>query len=159
MSSRKSTILLMSSIKHIQGRKKQQISPSPSMPKRIVAGKKGHVASLLQKKVQETIDGEQKRSKPRLAKISAHGEVFLPESEHQYQALFDVIPVAVYICDMLGVIQKYNRHAAQLWGREPKIGETDTRFCGSLHSSVLTAALCLMHNAPWPKYCMARYRQ
>jgi signal transduction histidine kinase len=29
------------------------------------------------------------------------------------------------------VIQNFNRHAAKLWGREPALGDTDQRFCGS----------------------------
>jgi PAS domain S-box-containing protein len=39
--------------------------------------------------------------------------------------------VAVYSCDAAGVIQKFNRHAAELWGREPALGDTDERMCGS----------------------------
>jgi signal transduction histidine kinase/ActR/RegA family two-component response regulator len=45
--------------------------------------------------------------------------------------LFDLGPVAVYSCDAAGVIQKFNRRAAELWGREPEPGDTDQRFCGS----------------------------
>ncbi|MDP2341055.1 MAG: response regulator [Deltaproteobacteria bacterium] len=53
-------------------------------------------------------------------------------SEERYRALFDLSPVAVYSCDATGLIQKYNRHAAELWGREPSPGDTSQRFCGSL---------------------------
>jgi len=45
--------------------------------------------------------------------------------------LFDLAPVAVYSCDASGVIQDYNNRAAELWGRRPKFGDTDERFCGS----------------------------
>src|SRR6202166_3727244 len=55
----------------------------------------------------------------------------LRESEDRYRTLFDLSPVAVYSCDTSGVIQKFNRHAAELWGREPALGDTDERFCGS----------------------------
>src|SRR5476649_380991 len=48
-----------------------------------------------------------------------------------YRTLFDMCPVAVYSCDASGVIQEFNRHASKLWGREPAIGDTDGRFCGS----------------------------
>src|SRR5476651_149018 len=48
-----------------------------------------------------------------------------------YRTLFDLCPVAVYSCDASGVIQEFNRHASKLWGREPAIGDTDGRFCGS----------------------------
>jgi signal transduction histidine kinase/ActR/RegA family two-component response regulator len=37
----------------------------------------------------------------------------------------------VYSCDAAGVIQTFNRRAAELWGREPAPGDTDQRFCGS----------------------------
>jgi PAS domain S-box-containing protein len=53
------------------------------------------------------------------------------DSEERYRTLFDLGPVAVYSCDAAGVIQKFNRRAAELWGREPAPGDTDQRFCGS----------------------------
>ena len=54
-----------------------------------------------------------------------------PGSENHYRALFDLSPVAVYSIDAAGVIQKFNQRAAELWGRVPKPGDTDERFCGS----------------------------
>jgi two-component sensor histidine kinase len=53
------------------------------------------------------------------------------ESEERYRTLFDLVPVAVYSCDTVGVIEKFNRRAVELWGREPESGDTDERFCGS----------------------------
>jgi two-component system, chemotaxis family, CheB/CheR fusion protein len=53
------------------------------------------------------------------------------ESEERYRTLFDLGPVAVYSCDASGVIQNFNRRAAELWDREPASGDTDERFCGS----------------------------
>jgi signal transduction histidine kinase len=55
----------------------------------------------------------------------------LRASEERYRTLFDLVPVAVYSCDAAGVIQQFNRRAAELWGREPAPGDTDERFCGS----------------------------
>lgn len=55
----------------------------------------------------------------------------LRESEERYRTLFDLVPVAVYTIDSAGVIQTFNRRAAELWGREPALGDTDERFCGS----------------------------
>ena len=46
-------------------------------------------------------------------------------------AVLEAIPAAVYICAADGVIVRFNRRAAELWGRAPKIGDTDERFCGS----------------------------
>ena len=39
----------------------------------------------------------------------------LRESEERYRTLFDPVPVAVYTCDRAGVIQNFNRRAAELW--------------------------------------------
>ena len=55
----------------------------------------------------------------------------LRESEERYRTLFAMVPVAVYTIDSGGVIQTFNRRAAELWGREPALGDTDERFCGS----------------------------
>jgi signal transduction histidine kinase len=52
-------------------------------------------------------------------------------NEEHYRALFDLAPVGVYCCDASGVILDYNKRAAELWGRKPKLGDTDERFCGS----------------------------
>jgi PAS domain S-box-containing protein len=52
-------------------------------------------------------------------------------AEERYRTLFDLAPVAVYSCDASGVIQEYNNRAAELWGRRPRLGDTDERFCGS----------------------------
>ena len=58
-------------------------------------------------------------------------EAVVRESEERYRTLFDLVPVAVYSCDASGEIQKFNRRAAELWGREPASGDTDERFFGS----------------------------
>lgn len=53
------------------------------------------------------------------------------DSEERYRTLFHVSPIAVYSCDAAGVIVDFNARAAELWGRAPKSGDTDERFCGS----------------------------
>src|SRR6476659_1039617 len=58
-------------------------------------------------------------------------EEAIRRSEERYRTLFNLGPMAVYTIDNSGVIQEYNRHAAELWGREPALGDTDQRFCGS----------------------------
>src|SRR5471032_1850911 len=58
-------------------------------------------------------------------------ETALRESEARYRTLFELGPVAVYSCDVSGVIRNFNRRAAELWGRDPALGDTDERFCGS----------------------------
>ena len=47
------------------------------------------------------------------------------------QDLVEVLPAAVYVCDADAVVVAYNRRAAELWGREPAIGDTDEKYCGS----------------------------
>jgi PAS domain S-box-containing protein len=61
--------------------------------------------------------------------LTAEGAI--RQSEERYRALFNLGPMAVYTIDTSGVIQEYNRTAAELWGREPAFGDTDQRFCGS----------------------------
>jgi signal transduction histidine kinase len=47
--------------------------------------------------------------------------------------LADVLPVAIYTCDVDGVITYCNEKAVELWGRRPALGrDSDERFCGSL---------------------------
>src|SRR6476661_5072177 len=58
-------------------------------------------------------------------------EEAIRQSEERYRILFNLGPMAVYTIDTWGVIQEYNRQAAVLWGREPVLGDTDQRFCGS----------------------------
>ena len=45
--------------------------------------------------------------------------------------LFDLLPVGLYVCDPDGLILLYNRRAAELWGRSPKLDDPADRFCGS----------------------------
>jgi PAS domain S-box-containing protein len=45
--------------------------------------------------------------------------------------LLDLLPVGVYVCDQDGLIVRYNRAAAELWGCSPKPGDPTVRFCGS----------------------------
>lgn len=76
-------------------------------------------------------------------------EAALRESELRYRTLFDLGPVAVYSCDVSGVIREFNHRAAELWGRSPALGDTDERFCGSFRmirpdGSVLAHEECPM---------------
>ena len=56
----------------------------------------------------------------------------LAESEQRFRRLVELMPVAVYVCETSGVIQSYNKRAVELWGREPKAGDTAQLYCGSL---------------------------
>ena len=41
--------------------------------------------------------------------------------------LLDLLPVGVYVCDRAGLVVRYNRAAAELWGCQPKIGRASCR--------------------------------
>jgi PAS domain S-box-containing protein len=45
--------------------------------------------------------------------------------------LIEILPAAVYVCDADAVIVAFNRRATELWGRAPRAGQTDEKFCGS----------------------------
>lgn len=45
--------------------------------------------------------------------------------------LIEHLPVGVYLCDQFGVLVAYNRKAAEIWGEEPELGDTQLKFCGA----------------------------
>ncbi len=45
--------------------------------------------------------------------------------------ILDLLPVAICICDAEGRIVRFNRQAADLWGRAPQLERGRERFCGS----------------------------
>ncbi len=49
-----------------------------------------------------------------------------------YRALLNPELIGNYSCDATGLITYYNKQAAELWGRQPTLGDTNERFCGSL---------------------------
>jgi len=58
-------------------------------------------------------------------------EETIQRSEERYRTLFDLVPVAVYVCDADGIIREYNRRAVELWGCQPTANGEEPRFCGS----------------------------
>ncbi|MDE2068130.1 MAG: PAS domain S-box protein [Bradyrhizobium sp.] len=63
--------------------------------------------------------------------------------------LFDQVPFAIYVCDADGLVVRYNRRAAEQWGRTPILGDPNERFCGSYRmfrpdGSLLPHHLCPM---------------
>jgi PAS domain S-box-containing protein len=45
--------------------------------------------------------------------------------------LLDLLPIGVYVCDRAGLVVRFNRAAASLWGSSPKIGDPMVRYCAS----------------------------
>jgi len=62
--------------------------------------------------------------------------------------LFEQLPFAVYLCDRDGVIVRYNRRAAELWGRSPRLGDPNERFCGSFRMFRPDGNLLPHHQCP-----------
>jgi PAS domain S-box-containing protein len=54
-----------------------------------------------------------------------------PRLEWFSRHLIEILPAAVYVCDMDAVIVAFNKRATELWGRTPKLGQTDEKFCGA----------------------------
>ena len=49
----------------------------------------------------------------------------------RWDEIYERMPIAVYICDIDGLIVQFNERARALWGRAPKLGDTEQRFCGA----------------------------
>jgi PAS domain S-box-containing protein len=62
--------------------------------------------------------------------------------------LFEQLPFAVYVCDRDGLVLRYNRRAAELWGRSPKLGDPNERFCGSYRMFRPDGSLLPHHHCP-----------
>ena len=66
-------------------------------------------------------------------------------SKKEIESVLSLMPAAVYRCDENGRITFFNRRAAELWGREPRLHDDDDKFCGSIklsdaHGTPLPAA-------------------
>ena len=62
--------------------------------------------------------------------------------------LFEQLPFAIYVCDRDGLILRYNRRAAELWGRSPKLGDPNERYCGSYKMFRPDGSLLPHHECP-----------
>lgn len=102
--------------------------PHSNLPEAIEAGLafQGHLREMNEELLVSLVRQHE------LTELAQKAEALSRTSEERYQALFGLVPVAVYSCDAFGVIQTFNRRAVELWGREPEPGDTDERFCGSL---------------------------
>jgi len=75
----------------------------------------------------------------------------LHEDGHVFELparLFEQLPFAIYICDREGLVLRYNRRAAELWGRSPKLGDPNERFCGSYRMFRPDGSLLPHHECP-----------
>ena len=66
-----------------------------------------------------------------LARVRRETAKQLHENEQRLRQLTSLMPTAVYSCDAEGRITFFNRRAAELWEREPKLNDSEERYCGS----------------------------
>jgi two-component system CheB/CheR fusion protein len=64
------------------------------------------------------------------------------------EELLAALPTAAYSCKPDGRLLFYNEHAAELWGRRPKLDDASDRFCGS-HALLSPAGKPVLHDASW----------
>jgi PAS domain S-box-containing protein len=62
----------------------------------------------------------------------------------RWDEIYERMPIAVYVCDRDGLIVQFNERAKALWGRAPKLGDTEQRFCGA-HRLLLNDGTELPH--------------
>lgn len=58
-------------------------------------------------------------------------EAILDKEYFRESNILNILPAAVYTCDVSGQIISYNQKAVELWGRTPKKGDKDERYCGA----------------------------
>jgi PAS domain len=64
--------------------------------------------------------------------------------------LLDILPVGLYVCDGAGLIVRYNRAAANLWGARPRSVTRQFVTAAPIAFTIWTACMCRTPNVPWP---------
>ena len=67
-----------------------------------------------------------------LTKVRREAAEVLRDSEKRLRQLTSLMPAAVYSCDEEGRITFFNRRAAEIWGREPKLNDNREKYSGSV---------------------------
>jgi PAS domain-containing protein len=96
------------------------------------------------------------RTSIKIVANAARADLGLRDEEQVFELpgrLFEQLPFAVYVCDRNGLVLRYNRRAAELWGRSPKLGDPNERFCGSYRMFRPDGSLFRTINAPWQMCC------
>jgi PAS domain S-box-containing protein len=90
------------------------------------------IANYLGPGVGLTSGSSQKRIESYMTFTSDAEEVFYYlHGLHQKSDILNLLPMAAYVVRADGVVIWYNARAAELWGREPAVGDTDECFCGA----------------------------
>lgn len=77
---------------------------------------------------------------------------------HLFHRILDRLPAGAYMCDPEGLITYFNRHAAELWGREPDLDDPADRYCGSVRLFD-TAGAPIDHDACWMALALREERE
>ena len=85
-------------------------------------------------------------------------EAAWPQPRSEFRRALDRLPVAAYTCDADGLITYFNRHARDLWGREPRLNDPSERFCGSWRLS-LPDGVPIRHDECWMAMALRDGRQ
>jgi PAS domain S-box-containing protein len=91
------------------------------------------------------------RSSLEVVAKEARDTITLRDDEKAFELpgrLFEQLPFAIYICDHAGFVLRYNHRAAELWGRSPKPGDANERFCGSYRMFRPDGSPLLHHQCP-----------
>ena len=91
------------------------------------------------------------RTSIKLVANAARAALGLRDEEQAFELpgrLFEQLPFAVYVCDRDGLVLRYNRRAAELWGRSPKPCDPNERFCGSYRMFRPDGSLLPHHQCP-----------
>jgi PAS domain S-box-containing protein len=73
-------------------------------------------------------------------------EETLRRGQQTVERLMALMPVGVYACNAEGRITYFNRRAAEIWGREPAIGDEGELYCGT-HRAYLPDGTYVPHEA------------
>jgi PAS domain S-box-containing protein len=95
--------------------------------------------------------GKPVRTSFKVVANAARAALGLRDEERAFEVparLFEQLPFAVYVCDREGLVLRYNRRAAELWGRSPKLRDPDERFCGSYRMFRPDGSLLPHHQCP-----------
>jgi diguanylate cyclase (GGDEF)-like protein/PAS domain S-box-containing protein len=84
-------------------------------------------------------------------------EAALRDSEERLRRVLDALPMAAYTCDTDGLITYFNARAVELWGRSPRLGDPEDRFCGSF-GLYLPDGTPLSHDRCWMAVAVAERR-
>ncbi len=79
-------------------------------------------------------------------------------SELQFRTLLGKLPAGAYTCDRAGLITYFNRSAAELWGREPRLNDAADRYCGS-YRLYSTAGTPINHDRCWMALALHENRE